>query len=95
MKIPKDEKRNQKSARGLGVCTVGAKRPYEAPILIPLGGLDTGWGLDCISGSSPGVSSACNSGGTADGECDVGTSAATNCKAGSAAVTKCQGGSIN
>jgi hypothetical protein len=95
MKMSKDEKKGQRSACTSGSLPAGSQRVYETPVLIPLGGLARGWGLDCTSGSAPGVSSACNSGGTADGNCDVGTSASGNCKAGSAAVSKCQPGSIN
>ena len=72
------------------------KATYEAPILVPLGAMAKGRGVNCAAGSNadPGY---CEAGTTATpGYCTAGTSAATACTdAGVSAVTgNCSAGTF-
>jgi len=62
---------------------VKGKSKYESPILVPLGGMAKGAGVDCVPG------------GTALGYCTPGTSAqgiGAYCKPGSSAQDYCEAG---
>jgi hypothetical protein len=59
------------------------KPKYEAPIIVPLGGLARGIGLYCTDGSSPaGTDSYCESGTFATGYCHNGSAAGGYCSTG-------------
>ena len=70
-----------------------AKPKYEAPIVLPLGGLAQGTGY-CRAGSSPSEGD-CTSGIIAPSYCTAGPGAATACTSGVGAKAACTDGSGN
>ena len=69
-----------------------AKPRYEAPTVVPLGGLARGAG-NCTAGSSP-ATDYCTAGGNAPSYCtDAGNFAGSACTAGFAAPAACTAGS--
>ena len=86
----KVEGKSQPAADPGGDALKGAKRKYEAPMVMPLGELARGSGAWCTSGSAAGApGDLCVDGVAAGWDCSYGSGASGDCINGPSAGTGC------